>query len=175
MSLFSVIALVVGFSFSANAQDNTSPIASSAIVLLQELKSAPAKVVGLQAKTQDDEAFLQTRLQSKDLQIVDADFECHVDHCHSLNKTSRTDITLPVAAFENDALITSLTQSLDIFARKIAPVAQIQSVKIWQTDDEIYVTFAQESSAAFFMCHVHGGDHFDCHRSRSSGPQEPQW
>ncbi len=175
MSLFFIIAVTLGFSFSAQAQDTTSPIANSAIVLLQELKYAQTKTIGLQVTTQEDESFLQTRLQSQDLQIVDANFECHVDHCHAVDQKNRTDITLTAATFENDALISSLNQALDIFSRKVASPMQIKSLKIWQTSDEIYVILSQEASAAYFMCHVHSGDHFDCHRSRAAGPQEPQW
>ncbi len=68
-------------------------------------------------------------------------------------------------------LATALAGGCTVITRDGRTVDTITEVKLWQLGSEIYITLMK----SHFMCHVHGGHEFDCHRAKGPGPQEPQF
>ncbi|MNJ99806.1 hypothetical protein D3C87_175870 [compost metagenome] len=166
-----------------------SEVTLATLSILQTVETNQAgKVRGLQTLKAGDEAEVQLRYQGNDFVVRDSAFDCHFHshdgalenaHCHQITDAESTVEIRRDLVFGTTELIESLNQSLDIFQRKIGAVASLVAVKLWQADDEIYVTLTHQASVnsvvnSHFMCHVHGS-HFDCHRSRHAGPQEPQF
>lgn len=185
---FLITSALILFSFSSQASISQNSAASAtATAILEHLSpNIDIKVRGLWAQKVDAETEAFVRYQGNDNVVRDSAFDCHFHgatfedvHCHQI-ADAESEKELPRdLKFGFSELQSSLEQSLDIFQRKISPIDSLIAVKLWQTDDEVYVSLIHQDNTntkveSHFMCHVHGS-HFDCHRSRNAGPQQPQF
>lgn len=180
MIKFALLLFILAPSLSLAQAVEPSVAASSAQALLSEIKvNTTIKIAAVEVLENEDEAAAIVRWQNPQNQVIDAHFDCHGDHCHGLDQNVNTVIPAQALNFETSALINSLSQAFDIYQRKVASLETVTGVKLWQAGSEIYITLSQKAAAGLlkshFMCHVHGGHEFDCHRGKNPGPQEPQF
>lgn len=142
-------------------------------------------VLAFETTLNDAETATTLHYQNSLNAVAAAGYDCHFHahgdhqhaHCHGPADLGVVRDSSAPAVFGIDQLLESLNFSADIFSRKVAAISSITAVKMWQVSEEVYVSLtytAADSSSqkSHYMCHVHG-DHFDCHRSRNPGPQEP--
>ncbi len=155
----------------------------SALENFESLNQGP--VLAFETTLNDDETATTLHYQNSANTVVAAGYDCHFHthgdhqdaHCHGPADLGVVRDSSTPAVFGVDQLLQSLNFSADIFSRKVSAMNTVSAVKMWQVSNEVYVSLtytAADSSSqkSHFMCHVHG-DHFDCHRSRNPGPQEP--
>ncbi|WP_157865725.1 hypothetical protein AB1A81_15440 [Bdellovibrio bacteriovorus] len=166
---------------------NQSPVTLASVAALELFETGNiGKLVGFQTFKADDEAAVKLTYMDNSGTARVVGYDCHLHahgdaqeaHCHDSADLGVIDTPANDVSFGVDEFTASLTYSADIFSRKIAPLSQITNVKMWQTGGNIWATLTHDAGAgevkSHFMCHVHG-DHFDCHRSRNPGPNEPRY
>lgn len=161
-----------------------SPVTASVVAALEMFEESSAGTpVAFHGRGNESASAVKLNYVDDTLIVHSVGYDCHSHshddqheaHCHAEDLAS-PGTTVPAPQFSADQLLSSLELSSDIFARKVAPLQTLTQVKMWQSGDSIWatLTYVKESAEnkSHFMCHVHG-EHFDCHRTRSPGPQEP--
>lgn len=161
-----------------------SPVTASVVAALEMFEeSAAGTPLALQARGDESASAVKLNYADNQLTVHSVGYDCHSHnhdghheaHCHAVELTHPGAVA-PAPQFDADQLLSSLELSADIFSRKVAPLQALTQVKMWQTGDSIWatLTYVKDSveNKSHFMCHVHGA-HFDCHRTRNPGPQEP--
>lgn len=161
-----------------------SPVTAATLASLELFESAhKGEIYAFQSTPELDDVgsqILYVNNGALRLSKYDCHFHSHGDHqyahCHDMIDESSPLVPPASMSFEVDRFIAALSNAADIFARKVAPLSELTTVKMWQSGHEMFVNMnykkAGQESSAYFMCHVHGS-HIDCHRSLNPGPQEP--
>lgn len=164
-----------------------SPVTAASVAALELFESGNiGGLIGFQTFSSVDESAVKLTYIDENTTTRVVGYDCHFhphgdefeSHCHDSADLGIVESAENVVQWGADEFISSLEYSVDIFARKIAPLSEITGAKMWQTAGDIWVTLTHNSSGqeikSHFMCHMHG-NHFDCHRSRSPGPHEPRY
>jgi len=100
-----------------------------------------------------------------------AHYDCHKEDRAELGAYQRSTSLYSAAEMKK-----SVGLALEFFSKNIAPIEAIQSLKLWEAQENIRFIVAyktQNSDQVFFQaCHYHGSK-MDCHRKRDAGPGEP--
>jgi hypothetical protein len=80
-------------------------------------------------------------------------------------------------SYSSVEMIKSVGLALELFQKRVAPVASVTGLRFWEADRELHFEIRFEKNGpqkSFLSCHFHGNEGLDCHRERNAGPNPPQ-
>jgi hypothetical protein len=181
LSLLLALALLPASTFAASSFENATEAATAAYradFKAEKGLDAP-EPVGFRLESEEDEVLTTVYfLDGSNLRATiygchqhGAQYDCHKEDRAELGAYRRSTNLYSAAEMKK-----SVGLALEFFGKNVAPVETIQSLKLWEAEENIRFIVAykkQNSDQVFFQaCHYHGKE-MDCHRKRDAGPGEP--
>lgn len=108
-------------------------------------------------------------------------YDCH-EHapghrdCHAAEDRPSISFLSRPRHFSLQDLHLGMNEALALYSRRVAPLADLESIKIWQSGRDVQVILRGSKDGqrveSFMGCHWHTVGHFDCHRQRVIGRGE---
>jgi hypothetical protein len=153
---------------------------SYAVDFKTEFEKTAAEPVGFNI-VREGEELVSTVFFTDGAALRSYSYGCHLHgdhaHCHQEGKAEHGNYSRLTSKYNAAEMAKSIEAALDIFVRKVAPEAAIESMKIWEAEEMIRFSISYKKNGPkkeFMACHYHAGTEMDCHRKGNAGPGEPK-